>query len=216
MNDPMDDLLRAQGRRWAAEQSAAPPSLEEAVRTTTAPRDHRARTAVALTVVAVAAVSSVAAIPLVRSLGSDSSDHGGVATAPTSTASSLRSPSVTEPLPRVRVLRQLTKRARSAATANQDRHATAEAVRTTYADAERFVLDGDTSSNPPGDTQVWVIQLHGAFTCVSCSTPARGHTPTGTAVALVINARTYVGYDFTITKTPHDLTKLGAPIQLPM
>jgi hypothetical protein len=214
MNDLMDDLLHAQGRRWAAEQSS-PLSLEEAVRTATAPRDHRARSAVVLTVVAVAAVSSVAAVPLIHSLGVDSADHGGAATTPTSSVS-LTTPPVTEPIPSVPVLRQLTKRARSVATSNQDRNATAEAVRTTYADAERFVLDGDTSSNPPGDTQVWVIQLHGDFTCTSCSTPTRGHTPTGTAVALIVNARTYAGYDFTISKKPHDLTRIGTPIKLPM
>jgi hypothetical protein len=214
MTDLMDDLLRAQGKRWASEQSAAPP-LEDAIRAATVPREYRTRTAVALTVVAVVAVFSAAAIPIVRSLGSDPVVHG-VATNPTSTGSSPTPSPPTEPPPSVRVLRTLTKFARSAATANHDRHATAEAVRTTYADAERFVLDGDTSSNPPGDTRVWVIQLHGAFRCTSCSTPARGHTPTGKAVALVIDARSYTGYDFALTRAPHDLTRLGAPIRLPM
>jgi hypothetical protein len=74
---------------------------------------------------------------------------------------------------------------------------------------------GATSPNPSGSTDVWVIQLHGTFICMTRSVPARGLAPQGTAVALIINASTFEGYDFTITRQPHDLSKLGAVVQLP-
>ncbi|HZC71697.1 MAG TPA: hypothetical protein VE442_13465 [Jatrophihabitans sp.] len=114
------------------------------------------------------------------------------------------------------VLHALTTRARSAATANQDPSATGEAVRTTYGDAERVVLGGDTSSNPPADTDVWVIQLHGSFTCADCSGPPGVRAPTGNAIVLIIDAGTFEGYDFSITKQPQDLASLGTVVQLPM
>jgi hypothetical protein len=59
------------------------------------------------------------------------------------------------------------------------------------------------------------IQLHGTFICKTRSVPARGLAPQGTAIALIINASTFEGYDFTITRQPHDLSKLGAVVQLP-
>lgn len=211
MNDVVDDLLHTHGKRWVAAQSE-PPSLEIALRKATATRDHRARTAVAMIVVAVVAVAS---IPLVRSLVVNPTHRLGTSQAPSSAVSSVAPPPASGALPTPRVLRVLTERAHAAAIANQDPQATAEAVRTTYIDAERIVLDGDTSSNPPGDTQVWVIQLHGDFTCAPCKGPV-GADPTGAAVALVINARTYAGYGFAMTKRPHDLTSIGTPIQLPM
>jgi hypothetical protein len=214
MNDALDEMLHEHGRHWVAAQPAPPP-LDDAMRRATVRRDLRIRTAVAASVVAVAAI---AAIPAIRSLTGDKTDHAGGSPAVTLPVSSSAAASTSmAPLPVDPVLRKLTERARSAAIANQDPTATGEAVRTTYNKAERVVLDGDTSSNPPGDTEVWVIQLHGRFTCAGCSVPASTvAAPSGSAIALVINARTFEGYDFTITKEPHNLTELGGAIPLPV
>ncbi|MDQ1724230.1 MAG: hypothetical protein QOG52_1258, partial [Frankiaceae bacterium] len=201
----LDEILREHGRQWTAAQPASPP-LEDAIRRATVRRELRTRTAIAVSVVAVAAI---AVVPAVRSLTGNMPNQVGtspVATQPPVSSSAAPSTS-TAPLPVDPVLRKLTERARSAAIANQDPNATGEAVRTTYSKAELVVLDGDTSSNPPGETEVWVIQLHGHFTCTDCSVPASTvAAPTGTASALVLNARTFDGYDFTITKEPHNLT----------
>lgn len=212
MSDALDELLHAYGKRWA-EAQPAPPPLDAAARKATAPPDHRRQVAV---VAAIATIAAIAVVPAIRSLTGDTS-HLPAGSLPPASASSTPAPS-TPPATTLAapVLRELVRRARSTATAEQDPSATGEAVRTTYRDAERVVLDGSTSSNPPGATRVWVIQLHGSFTCLDCSGPAGGPTPTGTAIALIINARTYTGYDFAITKAPHDLGKLGEVIQLPM
>ena len=126
------------------------------------------------------------------------------------------SPTATRTPPaRNAVLHELVARARSTATANQDPNATGEAVRTTYRDAQRVVLDGDTSTSPPPATPVWVIQLRGSFTCLECRHPP-GPAPTGTAVVLIVNADTFEGYDYAVTKQPHDLASLGTVIELPL
>jgi hypothetical protein len=212
MSDPIDELLHAHGNRWAAAQPAPPP-LDAGVRRATAQPDHRRRVAVAA---AIATIAAIAAVPTIRSLTGDT-NHPPAGSLPPANASSSPAPSTPSATTLAApVLRELIRRARSTATAEQDPNATGEAVRTTYRDAERVVLDGSTSSNPPGATRVWVIQLHGSFTCLDCTGPAGGPSPTGTAIALIINARTYTGYDFAITKAPHDLGKLGEVIQLPM
>jgi hypothetical protein len=42
------------------------------------------------------------------------------------------------------------------------------------------------------------------------------NSPKGTAIVLVLNARTFDGYDFGLSQKPVDLAKLGKVVQLPM
>ncbi len=89
-------------------------------------------------------------------------------------------------------------------------------MKTSYRAAERVVLGGDISTKPGGATQVWVIQLHGNFVCDDCVGLTKAKPPNGMAVALVINARTFRGYDAAFSREPHDLSALGTVIQLDM
>lgn len=208
MNDGLDQLLHEHGHRWAASQPT--PSLEDALDHATTRKHIRTGIAISATVVAVAAI---AAIPLVQALTGGTPHRVGTSGMPAASVSASIAPSQLAP-PAASVLPELAVLARSAATANADPKATGEAVRTTYRQAERVVLTGDTGTSPPGDTQVWVIQIHGAFTCVTCSRPPGATTPTGAAIALIINASTYQAYDVTITDKPHDLSSLGKVYRL--
>jgi len=147
---------------------------------------------------AVVAVVAIAAIPIVRSF-IDSNPR--------------RRPASTTSDP---VLRTLAAQARAAATADGDPNATAEAVRTTLAEADRVALDGVTSTNPPGTTPVWVIQVRGDFTCTRCSVPPRRPSPTGTAIVIVLDANTFDQYAGALAHEPQDLSTLGTIVDLPM
>jgi hypothetical protein len=216
MNELLDDELREHGRTWQAAQPP-PQSFDEAMVRATAQRDHRVLLAVAAAVVVVLVAVGV---PFVRSLGG----NGNSAPAPAMRSATVASPAPTSasPVHSVvqdsvgRTISELRERARVAAIGNQDPAATAEAVRTTYRQAERVAFGGDTSSSPSGDTSVWVIQLHGRFVCDECKGPVGSNSPKGTAIVLVLNARTFDGYDFGLSQKPVDLAKLGKVVQLPM
>jgi hypothetical protein len=212
MTDRLDETLRENGRRWAAAQTV--PQLDVAMRIATR-RNHRTSSlAIAASVVAIALIATV---PTLRYLSANNSTPH--VSSSMSTQGGSISPTASQPhqtFPARQVLRELIRRARSAATASGDPRATGDAVRTTYRDAEQVILQGSTSSNPTGKTQVWIIQLHGSFSCTDCTGLARGHTLTGTSIAVIIDARTYEGYDFVITKVPHDLASLGRIVHLPL
>jgi hypothetical protein len=213
MNDDLDRLLRSDSERWAQSQGE-PPSLADAVHRATRRRDHRGVLAIAAIVAVVAAIT---AIPLVRSYTGDDTHAAANSSRPTP-----------HPLTSTQVIlgcclhappsvnRELIQRVRSMAVANQDPQATATAVLTTYRIAERAVLGGDHSSSPAGSTRVWVIQMHGRFTCGSCSYPAGGSAPRGRIIDLVVDAETYEEYDFTITNQASDLNRLGTVVKIPI
>jgi hypothetical protein len=213
MSDGVDELLREHGRQWATEQPPPPP-LDDALGNLSPGRSPR--TTISM-VAAAAAVLAVAAIPIARSITSADgpADSPGSALSPTptvSTAVPTKSPGPGfDP-----VMAKLVQRARSTAAANGDPTVTGQAVRTTYGAAERVVLGGDTSSSPPPGTAVWVVQLRGAFTCYQCSGPAGATAPKGTAIGLIVNAKTLVGYDFTLSPKSHDLAELGQVVTLPL
>jgi hypothetical protein len=229
MSDGVDELLREHGRQWATEQPPPPP-LDDALGNLSPGRSPR--TTISM-VAAAAAVLAVAAIPIARSITSADgpADSPGSALSPTptvSTAVPTKSPPTrpsTSPaaVPTKSpgpgfdpVMAKLVQRARSTAAANGDPTVTGQAVRTTYGAAERVVLGGDTSSSPPPGTAVWVVQLRGAFTCYQCLGPAGATAPKGTAIGLIVNAKTLVGYDFTLSPKSHDLAELGQVVTLPL
>jgi hypothetical protein len=211
MNDVLDRHLRDHEQQRVAAQPA-PVSLD-ALRRATSRRARRPAIAAAAVVLAAAAT---AAIPIARSLaGYGSTQHSAGAAAPTRSARSTAAPGESA-IPSELVLRTLAARAKAVARDDGDPNATGEAVRTTYADAERVILAGSTTSVHPGSTKVWVVQLHGTFTCSTCSFPARGLAPRGSAIALIIDAGTLDGWDLTVTRQPHDLARLGAVVPLAM
>jgi hypothetical protein len=221
MNDALDDLLREHGRQWIADQPVPPP-LDDAVREATALRGSGIKLAVAASVLAVAAIAGIAATWTLSGGSATPAGNSSAPTLPNSPAATtfdgttpVTSPTSPPNTAGEPVLQGLTQRARSTAIANNDPNATGEFVQTTYGQAE-IALDIGTSSSPPSDTDVFVIQLHGTFTCAVCHHPPGAPTPTGGAITLVLNAQSFVGYAFGIDQQPHDLNQLGNVIQLPV
>lgn len=189
MSETVEETLRADVRRWRQSQPVPPP-LDAAVRQVVGRRrpSRRIGLAVAASVLVVAAG---VAVPVVRSLtasGPASSAAGG---------------------PPAAVVARLAALARSAAAQNGDPHATAEAVRTTNAQAERSLGTG-ADPGQPGSTEVWVIQVRGHFRCPSCF----DLLPL-TAVAEIIDLRANQVYGFSVRMRPVDLTPLGTVVPLP-
>jgi hypothetical protein len=221
MNDALDELLREHGRQWSADQPA-PPLLDDALREATAPRGSRIKLAVAASVFAVAATAGIAATWTLSGGGTAPAANSVAPTPPNSPPDATfggttpgTSPTSSPDTAGEPILQVLTQRARSTAIANEDPNATGEFVQTTYGRAE-LALDLGTSSSPPSDTDVFVIQLHGTFTCAVCHHPPGASTPSGSAITLVLNAQSFVGYAFGIDQQPHDLSQLGDLIQLPV
>jgi hypothetical protein len=211
MSDALDEMLHDHGRQWRAAQPdplALDVALQSAKRVRRSPRTTLA---IFVSVVAVSAIAAVSAAFAIHGSSSDHQPQTGTNKAMSSSPLPTSAPTTAaDP-----VLQTLASRAHDAAVANGDPQATAEAVKTTYADAERVVLDGDSSSNPSGSTPVWVIQLRGMFTCGDCGGLASAATAKGRAVALVIDARTFDGYDSVFSAAAHDLSALGRVIALP-
>jgi hypothetical protein len=156
------------------------------------------------------AILAVAAAILVLRPG----DHAAVVgrpsaavTTPTVTATATPTPPLDE------VVAELTTRARGAASANDDPDATAAAVKTTFRKAE-IATDSGESGAAAANAPVWLIQILGDFTCYECKTVAPEPPITGTVIFLIIDARTWEGYTFGLTRTPIDLSRLGAVIPL--
>lgn len=206
MHDELDDELHTHARRWASRQ-VAPPPLTDAVRRA-AVHGHRGHVvSVATMAVAATAVVAVAGVPLARTLGTGSagavSDPGGPR-------------SVLVSRPAQAELSELSRLAGSAADANHDPHATAEAVSSTYDEAASLVLGGDQSPTLASRTRVWVVQLDGTFTCTQCSVPPGASPPTGRHLVLIVDAGSYQLYDETVSDQVHDLSSIGTAVQLPL
>ncbi|MGC4154581.1 MAG: hypothetical protein QM628_16110 [Propionicimonas sp.] len=69
---------------------------------------------------------------------------------------------------------------------------TGEAVLTTWLAATEFLPSGD--SGPAGDTQVWLIQVRGSFSCDDCQPTQTGPEPSVGVLTLVLDAATFESY----------------------
>lgn len=114
-----------------------------------------------------------------------------------------------EPAPYPDAIRQ---QAMETAKGNGDDHATAQAVRTTFVNAER-ASDSGTDNVP--DHAVWLVQLTGTFVCNSCSHPAGAKAPSGQYITVIVNAvPPYDSSVFGIGNRKVDLAKLGTVVTL--
>lgn len=67
-----------------------------------------------------------------------------------------------------------------------------EAVLTTWLDATEFLPFGD--AGPAGDTQVWLVQLRGEFSCDDCRPTSSGPEPSASVLTLVLDAHSFERY----------------------
>jgi hypothetical protein len=111
---------------------------------------------------------------------------------------------------------KLTAIAARVAASDGDPQASAEAVQTTYAQAQGDdALElGFSSEAPPGDSTVWVIELHGTFACEMCSRPPGAEVQRGDTIVLVVYPPKIEPRDFGIGNHFGDLTGLGEVVQL--
>ncbi|MEA5055426.1 MAG: hypothetical protein VB093_18570 [Propionicimonas sp.] len=109
---------------------------------------------------------------------------------------------------------QLTRIARDNATSlgRGQQPVTAEAVLTTRGRAEA-ALDSQSQPSEAGQA-VWLLQLRGLFVCDSCSRPAGAEAPVGSAVQLVLDATSFEGSTFGLTREAVDLVSLGTVVAL--
>lgn len=69
---------------------------------------------------------------------------------------------------------------------------TAEAVLTTWRQAQEFLPS--EGGKPPGETEVWVVQLSGSFSCDDCQPTQTGPEPSVGGLILVLDAQTFDRY----------------------
>lgn len=201
----LDEALRERGTRWA-ETDLPSPDLHAAIeRIPQRNKQIRTYLAVAATIVAVAVASTIWLIrPASHPPTAVPPARGGPSGEATSTFVLTAGPDS--------VLSRLKAIALSAAADNQDSQPTSiEAVKTTRAAANE--LGGSGIGNLP-DVPVWLLQEHGNFVCVTCSTPPGGPAPTGSALTLVVDASSYTGLDFGLDDHLLDLSQLGTVIDL--
>ncbi len=69
---------------------------------------------------------------------------------------------------------------------------TGEAVLTTWQQAQEFLPAEGRKA--PGRTQVWVVQLHGSFSCDDCQPTQKGEEPSVSVLTLVLDAQSFDRY----------------------
>ena len=94
---------------------------------------------------------------------------------------------------------------------NGDFAATADAVATTYDRADALT----TGRTRPGDDvkAVWLIQIHGHFTCAACMGPAAGGI-TGSVITLIVDRTTFATRSFGLSDRTVSLASLGSVTRL--
>ncbi|MEA5053617.1 MAG: hypothetical protein VB093_09270 [Propionicimonas sp.] len=88
---------------------------------------------------------------------------------------------------------------------------TGEAVLTTWQKAQEFLgfTVDQAPGQPAGDGEVWVVQLHGAFSCDDCQTGQTGPEQSVSTLILVLDAATFELHDAEPGNTPRRLDQLG-------
>jgi hypothetical protein len=218
MSMSVDELLRDDAERWAANFADIPPP-DLTLTQIGAPRRLRGLAVAA----AIAFVASAAGVFIARSVSDTGGAHapgaGGrsVVSASKGVGSEPTTPTASATLGGGDVsTSKLTSIARSAAISYGDIHLSAvsgAAVKTTYG-AAQSVLGGDRSYDVPAQTGVWIVEVHGSFTCADCAGLGTAPPPSGTVVDVIVNADTFYGYDSSLTSMKHDLSQFGQVIQL--
>lgn len=219
MND-LDELLHEDGRAWR-QPDVAGPDLHTAL---TRAQRRRSRVASATALVALVAVAAGGAILISRPGNPMPAVPDPVATpsasAPTRSPDPTHTPSeagpsdpatARPPFQGEPTIQDLAEVVRDTAV-QMGIPAKVEAVRTTWLQAQEFLPASGTGT--PGETEVWLVQVQGEFSCGPCTPPQEWPEPGVGVLTLVLDAQDLHRHLLDMGDVTRPLTNLGKVTKL--
>lgn len=216
----LDELLRTDGDAWRA-PDVPPPDLHTALKRASR---RRARVAFATALVALVAVATsailinrpatpVPAVPDPWATPSASAPTRSPDPSPTPSDAGPSDPATARPpFEGEPTLQDLAEVARDNAV-QMGIPAKVEAVRTTWLQAQEFLPAAGTGT--PGNTEVWLVQVQGEFSCGPCTPPPEEWPEPGVSVlTLVLDAQDLHRYLLDMGDVTRPLANLGKVIEL--
>lgn len=215
----LDELLRTDGDAWRAPE-VPPPNLHAALKRAS---QRRARVAFAIAAVALVAVATsailvnrpttpVPAVPDPLATTTASAPTRSPEPTPTSPPGPTDPATARPPFEGEPTRQDLAEVVRDTAV-QMGIPAKVEAVRTTWLRAQEFLPASATGT--PGDTEVWLVQVQGEFSCGPCTPPPEEWPEPGVGVlTLVLDAHDLHRYLLEMGDVTRPLANLGKVVEL--